>query len=122
MLLIVDDDPRFLEAAERMLNPGRGVFFAGNARHAKQLIRIIGDALSVVLIDLDLPGEDGFSLIRELRDAFPDLPLIAISGVVPRDVLESAKALGAAEALPKPINSAWNAAIDRARSQRGGGA
>ena len=31
---------------------------------------------SVVLIDLDLPGQDGFSLIYEMRHHFPDLPII----------------------------------------------
>jgi CheY-like chemotaxis protein len=114
MLLIVDDDPKFLEEAERLLNTGRGVFLARDAQHANS----VGAAFSVVLIDLDLPGQDGFSLIREMRTAFPDLPVIAMSGVVPRAVLESAKLVGAADALPKPIDAAWNAAIARARGSR----
>lgn len=117
MVLIIDDDPAFLESAEQLLDQGRGVFFAGNASDAKQLINAVGSSFSVVMVDLDLPGEDGFSLIRDLRKSFPDLPLIAISGVFHDNVLEAAKAVGAQEALRKPISSEWHSAIARARNK-----
>jgi len=117
MLLIVDDDPSFLEKAQQLLNSGRGVFLARNAQQAKELIGSVGQAFSVVLVDLDLPGQDGFSLIGEMRAAFPDLPVIAMSGVCKGDVLESAKLVGAADALSKPINPEWELALARARGQ-----
>jgi len=117
MLLIVDDDPTFLERAEELLKgEGRGIFFARNAEHAKELIGTIGDGFSVVIIDLDLPGQDGFSLISEMRLRFPELPVIAMSGVFQKHVLESAKLLGAAETLEKPIGPEWTSAIARARA------
>jgi two-component system response regulator TctD len=117
MLLIVDDDPAFLAQAERLLDRGRGVFMAGDGQQAKELIRAVGAAFSAVLVDLNLPGQDGFSLIRELREAFPDLPVIAISGVCSRAALDSARIIGAADALPKPIDHTWKAAIARALLQ-----
>jgi len=116
VLLIVDDDPRFLQEAEQLLDENRGVFFARDAEHAKQLMGSVGEGFSVLMIDLDLPGQDGFSLIREFRQQFPELPVIAISGVFQAHVLESAKLVGAAEALRKPINAEWLAAIRRVRS------
>jgi CheY-like chemotaxis protein len=116
VLLIVDDDPRFLQEAEQLLDEHKGVFFARDAEHAKQLMGSVGEGFSVLMIDLDLPGQDGFSLIREFRQQFPDLPVIAISGVFQRHVLESAKLVGAAEALQKPITPEWNQAIQRART------
>jgi CheY-like chemotaxis protein len=119
MVLIVDDDPRFLEQAEKLITSDRGVFFALDADHAKDLIRSIGGSLSVALVDLNLPGQDGFSLIRELRQHFPDLPLIAISGVLRREALESARLLGATDALRKPITAEWKEAISRARAING---
>src|SRR3954465_4896762 len=109
MLLVVDDDPSFLEQT-KVLDSGRGVFFAGNAEHAKSLIATVGAEFSVVMIDVDLPGQDGFSLIREMRTNFPDLPVIAISAVLNTDVLEPAKLIGAADALQKPIGPEWKAA------------
>ena len=116
MLLIVDDDPAVLEQA-KVLDSGRGVFFAANAEQAKSLMGTVGAEFSVVMVDLDLPGQDGFSLIREMHTNFPDLPLIAIIGVCDQHVLESAKLLGAIEALQKPIGHEWKAALDRVRSK-----
>jgi two-component system, response regulator AauR len=117
MLLIVDDDPTFLERAEELLDGvGRGIFFARNAEHARELMGTVGDGFSVVMIDLDLPGQDGFSLIAEMRRRFPTLPVIAISGVVQKHVLESAKLLGAADTLQKPIGPEWTSTIARVRS------
>jgi len=120
MLLIIDNDPHFLQEAEQRLESPRGIFFARNAAHAKELMDTVGGAFSAVLIDLDLPGQDGFSLIREMHDHFPDLPLIAISGVFQPNVLESAKLVGASDILPKPISEEWNAVIERVRARRSG--
>ena len=92
------------------------MFFARDAEHAKELLGAVGDGFSVVMIDLDLPGQDGFSLISEMRRHFPDLPIIAISGVFQKHVLESAKLLGAAETLEKPIGPEWSSAIARVRA------
>jgi CheY-like chemotaxis protein len=118
MLLIVDNDPNFLTEAEQQLDSPMGIFFARDAVHAKELMGAVGAAFSAVLVDLDLPGQDGFSLIREMRENFPDLPLIAISGVFQPDVLESAKLVGAADTLPKPISAEWNKVIQRVRAAR----
>ena len=74
-------------------------------------IRLLGTGLSVALIDLDLPGEDGFTLIRELRRRWPSLAIVAVSGVFQEIVLESAKAIGASETLRKPIGPEWNSTI-----------
>jgi len=77
----------------------------------------VGSGFTVVLIDLDLPGQDGFTLIREMRQRFPDLPVIAISGVFQQGVLETAKAFGAAEVLSKPISEEWQTTIARVRAK-----
>ena len=116
MILLVDDDPGFLDQAEHLLGPNRGIFFAGNAKDAKALMSSVGAAFTVVMIDLDLPGQDGFSLIAEMRRNFPDLPVVAISGVFAEHVLESAKAVGAVDVLRKPIGPAWQTTIARIRA------
>src|SRR4051812_25541029 len=120
MLLVVDDDLRFLTTAQEALGRSEFVLFATNAEQTRSLIASVGEDITAVLIDLDLRGEDGFSLIDELHSAFPTLPLIAISGVTQPHVLESAKLLGAAAALPKPITSEWSSTIERARARAAG--
>ena len=119
MLLIVDDDPVFLRNAEENLNEGRGILFARDAAHARTLLETVGGGIGVVLVDLDLPGQDGFSLIREVSREYPTMPVIAISGVVQLDVLESAKAMGARATLRKPVSPEWRKTI---ASVRGGAA
>jgi DNA-binding NtrC family response regulator len=118
MLLIVDNDVHFLEEAQATLDAGRGMIFASSAKQAKDLIGSIGATFSVIMIDLDLGRDDGFDLILEMRRQYPDLPVIAISGVYRRHILESAKALGAVDALSKPITPEWNLALARARQKQ----
>jgi CheY-like chemotaxis protein len=116
MVLLVDDDPVFLELARRRLDNGRGVFFAGNANHARDLMRTVGSEFAVALIDLKLPGEDGFTLIRELHQSVPELPVIAMTAVYGPEGLQQARAAGAFDALMKPIDRKWDSAIARARA------
>ena len=111
MLLVVDDDLEFLEQAKEMLEHERGIFLASDGKLARQLVDLLGSGLSVALVDLDLPDEDGFTLIRELRRRSPDLAIVAVSGVFQEHVLESAKSIGASEALRKPICPEWNSTI-----------
>jgi CheY-like chemotaxis protein len=118
MILIVDDDPRFLAEAENNLAPHRSILFAGNARHAIDLISVVGQDLSVALVDLDLPGESGFDLISKLHRQFPDLPIIAISGIYKDLPLETARVLGASEILRKPITPEWKDIIQHVCSMR----
>jgi CheY-like chemotaxis protein len=117
MILVVDDDPAFLEQVGPALEPSRGVLFAGDAARAMELAVGLKD-VSVALIDLDLPGTDGFALIDELRERVPELPTIAMSGVLQPDVLESAKALGAAAVLRKPITPEWKTVVNDIRESK----
>jgi CheY-like chemotaxis protein len=114
MILVVDSDPIFLEKAEEILNRDRQVFFASDRKRAFELARDLG--FSVALVDLNLRGEDGLTLIRQLRENFPDLPVIAIGGVFQRDALKSAQALGAVEVLRKPITKEWKPVVERIRA------
>jgi CheY-like chemotaxis protein len=106
-------DPHFLKVAEWLLNTGGGVLLARSAHQAKDLMRSAGGTFSLAMVDLDLPGQDGFYLIRELKRHFPNLPVIAISGIVQEGVLGSAMHLGAADTLQKPITPAWKATMAR---------
>src|SRR4051794_25862740 len=105
MILVVDDDISFLEMASRILNRDRQVFLAINSQQAFQLADKLG--FSVALVDLDLKGKDGLSLIKRLRESFPKLPVIAISGVLSDPAVQDAKRLGVAEVFQKPITPAW---------------
>ena len=118
MILVVDDDFSFLELASKILNRERQVFLATDAKQAFELATHLG--LSVVLVDLDLKGKAGLSLIQEMREAFPDLAIIAISSVLAGSDLEFARKLGVAEVLHKPITAAWKPVVERIRARKAG--
>jgi CheY-like chemotaxis protein len=120
MILLVDDDPDFLQKAEAIMARHRQVYFARDAKSALDLMASVGEGFTVALIDLDLPGVDGFELIGKMRRHFPDLPIIAVSGVVQQHVLESAKTVGADEVLPKPITGEWKSTIERVQKAKAG--
>jgi two-component system cell cycle sensor histidine kinase/response regulator CckA len=117
MILVVDDDPLFLEEVETALAGNERIFAAPDGEAALALAATVGEGLSVALVDLNLPTVDGFSLIVQMRREYPDLPIIAISGVAKGAVLESATALGANAALSKPITEEWNRAIEDLRKR-----
>lgn len=113
MILIVDDDPTFLEQAEEVLAPERGLLFLKHGGEAAKFIKDVG--VSIVLVDLSLGTENGFDVIRTLRKTDPQVPIIAMSGVYPKEVLKSALLLGANEVLSKPATPYWKKVVDRLR-------
>lgn len=58
----------------------------------------------VVLLDMALPGEDEFAIIRAFRTEFPDVQIIALSDSKERRRLDAIRQAGAAVVLP-PVGS-----------------
>jgi CheY-like chemotaxis protein len=115
MILVVDDDQTFLQKAQAVFSKTAmsDLIFAKDAVQAMRLLNALSEDFTVALIDLDLPGTSGFDLISEVRKQFPNLPVIAISGVYQEPALESAKVMGADEVLRKPISQEWKTAVER---------
>jgi len=114
MILLVDDDPGFRSKAQEDVHL-QPIVAAAEAGQANKLVASLAEGLCLAMVDLDLPGINGFDLIRDLKKNHPLLPVIAISGVYSRDVLESARCMGADEVLSKPISASWFAAVQRFR-------
>ena len=116
MILVVDHDPDVLEKARQILNRDRQVFLASTTRQALDMVERLS-GFSVVLVDLDLPG-DAFTLIQHLQDAHPDLLIVAISGAVKSSVIEATRNLGVVEVIHKPITPEWKPVVERVRARR----
>lgn len=76
-VLVMDDAARFLELAASLLSRDRHIFLAYDAPQAFALTRHLGSAIAVV--DLDVTGNDGLSLIEKLRKSYPEIPIIVVS-------------------------------------------
>jgi ActR/RegA family two-component response regulator len=116
MILIVDDDHDFQDAARASLKHDKGVLFADTAAEGLALSKAI--KFSVAMVDLNLPDLDGFNLISQMHEAVPALPIVAISGVCSQAALESATNFGAVATLAKPATSEWRPLIERVRNAR----
>ena len=98
MILAIVDDLLFrskLEAAAAHL--GTPLTIAADA----SLARHPGSGWSRVLIDLNLSRGDALAMIRTLRAADPDVPVIGYCSHVQRDLQEHALAAGCTQVLPR---------------------
>lgn len=78
-ILIVDDDPNIQEVLYDYLNDrGYEVYLAENGIVMREKLAMRN--VDVVLLDITLPGEDGLSLARDLRNRKNQLGIIMITG------------------------------------------
>jgi DNA-binding response OmpR family regulator len=101
-ILLVEDEPSLvLTVSDRLLSEGYQVETAGDGDTA--LSRALAEAFDLVILDVMLPGRDGFEVCRELRSRgsqVPVLMLTARSQVIDRVV---GLKLGADDYLTKPF-------------------
>jgi CheY-like chemotaxis protein len=119
--LIVDDSPRFLDAARGLLER-QGVAVIGVASTSAQALQRVQELHpDVTLVDLDLGGESGLELARRLHDqaSTAAAPVILISTHAEQDYAELIAASPAVGFLPKTALSAD--AIRRLLTGRGDG-
>lgn len=104
-ILMVDDRQENLVALEAMLTPlGQNLVCARSGREALQ--RVLTDDFAVILLDVNMPGMDGFetaALIRN-RPKSQHIPIIFLTAVNKSDLhVHTGYSVGAADYLLKPI-------------------
>jgi len=104
-ILIIEDDPIMREAlAEWLEAAGHAVRKAADASAGVAAVKLAAPAL--VVTDIYMPGANGTWVIAELKREYPQIPIIAISGLFNSGYgmdADAAIALGAARALTKPF-------------------
>jgi len=106
--LLVDDSPRFLDAARGLLER-QGITVVGVASTSAQALQRVGElGPDVILVDLDLGGESGLELARSLHGqaGVAPAPVILISTHAEQDYAELIAASPAIGFLPKAALSA----------------
>jgi DNA-binding NarL/FixJ family response regulator len=78
--VLADDHPLFLRALQVAVEDA-GIEVAGTAGRGDELLELMdtGVEADAVLLDLSMPGVDGFGCIEKLRESHPDVRLIAVS-------------------------------------------
>lgn len=107
-ILIIDDEAALRRTMRRMLaGTGHEIVEASNG--AEGLAVLQERAVDLVITDLVMPDKDGIETIQILRERWPELKILAVSGrglLNPRERLADAQLFGADAALPKPFKVA----------------
>ena len=109
-ILVVDDEPDvaelFRQRFRRETCQGRYVLHYATSG-AEALDRLAGETepkLAVVLSDINMPGMDGLQLLGEIKQRFPDLPVMMVTVYGDDERRRRAAEYGAAEFLTKPVD------------------
>lgn len=102
-ILLVDDEPSHLiTLAANLELEGMESFTADCGEAALQLMA--GQTFDLVLTDVRMPGISGVELFRQIRQLYPELPVVLMTGFAMESLLEEAMREGAFAVLPKPFD------------------
>jgi DNA-binding NarL/FixJ family response regulator len=101
--LLVDDHALIREALHTVLKQLKRdtvILEASNSRQAMRTVEEHPD-LDLILLDINLPDRDGFSVLGELRERYATIAIIVLSAVDDQDTVKRAFKLGALGFIPK---------------------
>jgi CheY-like chemotaxis protein len=106
-VLVVDDDYRNVFALTALLERGEAtVAVAESGQNAISVLETM-PSINLVLMDIMMPGMDGYATTRAIRkvDKFVGLPIIAVTGKVSSGERQRCLEAGTNDYVPKPVNS-----------------
>jgi len=120
-VLVVDDDVRNIFAMTSVLEAsGLEVIYAENGQAAIEALTR-DPAIDLVLMDVMMPGMDGYQTMRAIRanPIFRGIPIVAITAKALKDDRNKCLEAGASDYLPKPVDT--EKLLDLIRLWTGGG-
>jgi len=109
-ILVVDDEPDVAELFRQRFRreTRQGVYVlhytASGGEALDRLAAEIEPTLLAVLSDINMPGMDGLALLGEIRQRFPDLPVMIVTAYGDDERRRQAWENGAAEFFTKPVD------------------
>ena len=106
-ILVIDDDTQFRQMLCRMLHrQGYDVYEASNGKEGIERYR--RNPTDVVITDIIMPEKEGLETIIELKQDYPEVNIIAVSGgsrcIDTKNCLASARAFGVSHQFGKPLD------------------
>jgi len=103
-VLIVDDESLNIRALTHILNPDYTLYAEKSGQGAIEATEKF--LPNVILLDIIMPGMDGYDVIRALKSSerTKDIPVILVSGLCDADAKEKGGSLGAADYIAKPFS------------------
>jgi DNA-binding NarL/FixJ family response regulator len=102
-ILVVDDHALIREALRGVLKEVKGDAIVLEASSCSQAMQVIAEHpnLDLILLDLNLPDRDGFSVLTELGERYPAISVVVLSAQQDRGSVVRALDLGALGFIPK---------------------
>jgi CheY-like chemotaxis protein len=118
-VLVVDDDPGARRLYGAFLR-SKGIEVHDAESGVEAVQKVEQTPFNLVVMDLDMPGIDGWMAMSLIRARAPEMPLLILTALHGSDFEERAAKLGVAEILHKPVpHDDFVRAIERAlRRQR----
>ena len=102
IILILDDDERVCEElSEYLVRKRYRVFSAEKPSSAFHILN--SNHIDILFLDYSLPEMNGIVVLQKIRELFPKLKVVMISGTANVKVVQEARQLGAVMFLNKPF-------------------
>ncbi len=103
-ILVIDDDAGLQRLIQQILAPGATILqeLDGVTDYVE---RLDFDGVDAVVLDYKMPGQDGISVLRRIREKYSALPVLFMTGFGDLEIARKAIAAGANEYFPKPFNA-----------------
>jgi DNA-binding NtrC family response regulator len=101
-ILVVDDEDIVRTSCSRTLTPGG--FEVKLAKNGREGLNMMGEeAFDIVLTDLKMPDMDGIEVLRKIKEDWPEVEVIIITGYQTVDTAVKSIKLGAFDYIEKPF-------------------
>ena len=102
-VVIVDDNTKILYAFQSFLE--KEGYVSIPVEKGNDVLSILSEEKpKVVFLDILLPDQDGLEILRQIKQKYPKLPVVIVSGHNNKENRERARNLGAFEFLEKPLS------------------
>ena len=101
-ILVVDDEPKLLEIIRGHFQGRYEVDTALSG--ASAIERFVRNRPDMVFLDVNMPGADGVAVLKLLREAGPNIPVVIVTADAQNKVAAECLANGAFGYVPKPFN------------------
>ena len=102
-ILIIDDEPNLRRSLGLILQrAGYAITTAADAAEALHLLH--AGAYDLTFLDIKLPDQNGIQLLPQIKDIYPEMPILILTAHATLDTAIGAVRLGARDYLLKPID------------------
>jgi DNA-binding NtrC family response regulator len=101
-ILVIDDEPVVLNSCRKVLEEdGFDVYLVPSADEALKAMK--KESFGLLLVDVKMPKHDGIYLMQKVKEKWPDVPIIVMSGYPTPDTITDGAKMGAEAFIAKPF-------------------